>query len=191
MQVELIVSVFTAVFLAELGDKTQITVACIAARGGSVFKVFFCSLAGLATITVINLIIGAGLRYLIPIYIVKVASAILFIVLGVFSILKREDREKSEECKSAEGIYALLLVALMEFGDKTQLAVVSLSASTGEYLEVFTGAILAFALSCLIASLIGGSLRKITKYERAIKVASGIVFIIIGVVMLIEALGFI
>lgn len=192
MQIELIASVFTAVFLAELGDKTQITVACIAARrGGNMIKVFLCSLTGLIAITMLNLLIGAGLRYFIPVNIIKIASAAFFIILGVFTILRKGSEDEGEGCRPAEGAYAFLLVALMEFGDKTQLAVVSLSASTGKYLEVFTGAVLAFTLSTLIASLVGGSLRKITKYEKTINIVSGIIFIMIGIVLLIEALGFI
>ncbi|RLE80588.1 MAG: hypothetical protein DRJ52_06040 [Thermoprotei archaeon] len=181
------VSTFITVFLAELGDKTQITVACIAAQYGAV-KAFVYSVLGLATVTVINMFLGAGIRFIIPLNYIEIASAILFIAVGVFMLVKGS---REEECGLAENVKGSALVALMEFGDKTQLAVISLAATTGGYLEVLVGALAAFTFSTLMASAIGGYLKKISGYQRLINVVSSLAFIVIGLALLLEALNLI
>jgi putative Ca2+/H+ antiporter (TMEM165/GDT1 family) len=72
---------------------------------------------------------------------------------------------------------------LAEMGDKTQLAVLTLTAQTRSPLSVFLGAALALALVSLIGVVVGGAVGKYIP-EDFIKKGAAAAFIIIGVLML-------
>ena len=72
---------------------------------------------------------------------------------------------------------------LAEMGDKTQLAVITLSAQTHSPLSVFLGAALALALVSLIGVVVGSALGKYLPEDLIRKVAAS-AFIIVGVLML-------
>ncbi len=72
---------------------------------------------------------------------------------------------------------------LAEMGDKTQLAVLTLTAQTRSPLSVFLGAALALALVSLIGVAVGSALGKYIP-EDLIKKLAASAFIIIGVLML-------
>ena len=78
-----------------------------------------------------------------------------------------------------------VVIFLAELGDKTQLAVLFGSSSTGKFWEIFLGASLALILSTLIAAILGDQLAAHLP-ERIVKVASGIAFIGIGMFLLIK-----
>ena len=72
---------------------------------------------------------------------------------------------------------------LAEMGDKTQLAVLTLTAQTRSPLSVFLGAALALALVSLIGVMVGSALGKYIP-EDLIKKLAASAFIIVGVLML-------
>ncbi len=74
------------------------------------------------------------------------------------------------------------LIALAEFGDKTQLTVIALSARY-ERKKVFFGVVLAFALVTGLGVLLGEGLLQLIP-EKLIKMMAGFVFIIFGILML-------
>lgn len=76
-----------------------------------------------------------------------------------------------------------LLIFLAELGDKTQLAVIALSAKERTPLTIFVSAIFGFALATLIAIIIGTIGAKFLPIEIIQKVAA-VTFIIIGVLIL-------
>ena len=71
---------------------------------------------------------------------------------------------------------------LAEMGDKTQLAVISLSSQTRSPLSVFLGAALALALVTLIGVAVGSAVGKYLPEDLLRKLAAS-AFIIIGVLM--------
>jgi putative Ca2+/H+ antiporter (TMEM165/GDT1 family) len=70
-------------FLAELGDKTQLTVLGLAGRYGSPWLVFLAGAAALTAITALGVVGGQGLCRLIPERLVLWASAAAFVVMGL------------------------------------------------------------------------------------------------------------
>ncbi|HWT02958.1 MAG TPA: TMEM165/GDT1 family protein [Pyrinomonadaceae bacterium] len=72
---------------------------------------------------------------------------------------------------------------LAEMGDKTQLAVLTLTAQTRSPLSVFLGAALALALVSLIGVAVGSAAGKYVPEDLIKKVAAS-AFIVIGVLML-------
>jgi putative Ca2+/H+ antiporter (TMEM165/GDT1 family) len=81
------------------------------------------------------------------------------------------------------------LVFLAELGDKTQLAALTLAASTpGGKWAIFLGSALALALTSLIAVFVGDAIMRVAGSARVVKAASGILFLLIGLVTLVSAL---
>ena len=78
---------------------------------------------------------------------------------------------------------AFITLFLAELGDKTQLAVITMTASTESKLSVFLGASLALVVVTLIGILVGGALSEFVPtvwLQRIVAIA----FIAIGVLML-------
>jgi putative Ca2+/H+ antiporter (TMEM165/GDT1 family) len=77
------------------------------------------------------------------------------------------------------------LVFLAEMGDKTQLAVITMTARTGSPVSVFLGASAALAAVTLLGVAGGGLLTRLVSPEILQRIAAA-AFIVIGVVMLIR-----
>jgi putative Ca2+/H+ antiporter (TMEM165/GDT1 family) len=82
---------------------------------------------------------------------------------------------------------AFLTLFLAELGDKTQLAVITMTAGTDSKLAVFLGAITALIIVTLLGVLVGGVLAEYvpTAWLQRIVAAA---FIVIGVLMLLGKL---
>ncbi|WP_163549878.1 TMEM165/GDT1 family protein [Candidatus Frankia nodulisporulans] len=79
------VTSFGVVFLAELGDLTQITTANLAARFDSPVSVWLGALLGLWTVAALGIAGGRGLLRLLPISMITRIAAGAFLVLAVIS----------------------------------------------------------------------------------------------------------
>jgi len=75
------------------------------------------------------------------------------------------------------------MIGLAEFGDKTQLSIFLLSSKTKKHLHLLLGVMLAFLIVDGIALLIGSWIINIMPI-RLLKILSGIIFIIFGVLIL-------
>lgn len=78
---------------------------------------------------------------------------------------------------------AFLTLFLAEIGDKTQLAIIVLTAKTDSKVAVFLGASLALVTVSLIAVLVGGVLSQYVPTEWLQRIVA-VAFIIIGILML-------
>jgi putative Ca2+/H+ antiporter (TMEM165/GDT1 family) len=78
---------------------------------------------------------------------------------------------------------AFLTLFLAELGDKTQLAVITMSAKAESKLAVFAGASLALILVTLLGVLFGGLLTQFVPVEWLQRIVA-VAFIVIGVLML-------
>ncbi len=82
---------------------------------------------------------------------------------------------------------AFLTLFLAELGDKTQLAVITMTASTEARVSVFLGASLALIVVTLLGVLLGGLLTQWIPVEWLQRIAA-LAFISIGVLMLLGKL---
>jgi putative Ca2+/H+ antiporter (TMEM165/GDT1 family) len=78
---------FTLVFLAELGDKTQLAAIALTASYGAPVAVFLGAMAGQTVNHALAAFLGARFLGRLPRYSVKIASSLLFIVFGVLFLL--------------------------------------------------------------------------------------------------------
>ncbi|NLC11252.1 MAG: TMEM165/GDT1 family protein [Firmicutes bacterium] len=77
-----LISTFGLVFLAELGDKTQLATILLATQGRPVWGVFWGAALALILSALIGVLLGSAIaRYLPPQYLQK-GAGIAFIVLG-------------------------------------------------------------------------------------------------------------
>ncbi len=80
------------------------------------------------------------------------------------------------------------LIALAEFGDKTQLAVIALSARY-DRVKVFTGVILAFALVTGLGVMVGNVLFTFISRD-VIRILAGLLFVVFGILTLSSKEGY-
>lgn len=82
MDWRLLGSTFTLVFLAELGDKTQLATLALAASGRSKLLVFLGAAAALVATSAIAVLVGEGLARVVPEIWIRRAAGAGFLVLG-------------------------------------------------------------------------------------------------------------
>lgn len=78
---------------------------------------------------------------------------------------------------------AFVTLFLAELGDKTQLAIITMTASTESKIAVFLGASLALVFVSLLGVLFGGILSQYIPTEWLQRIVA-VAFIVIGVLML-------
>jgi len=90
MDWKLFASTFAAMFVAELGDKTQLAALSFSAGSASKWTVFFASAGALVLSSAIAVAAGEAVsRFVSPIWLKRAAGAI-FIVMGVLFLVKKD-----------------------------------------------------------------------------------------------------
>ncbi len=82
-------STFGLIFLAELGDKTQLAAIAMSAESRAPLTVFVGAVLALALVTLIAVAIGGTLTKVIPARYIRMAAGALFVVIGVFMLIPR------------------------------------------------------------------------------------------------------
>jgi Ca2+/H+ antiporter, TMEM165/GDT1 family len=180
-------STFVIVALAEFGDKTQFAVICLSANHRP-RSVFMGALLAFALVDGISALIGGVIAPFVPAFWIGLAAGIAFLIFGIYTLLSKENAIVKVKEHSEAVTTSFLLIAIMELGDKTQFAVIALSAEYGAPLQVFVGVMLAFALLTALGAVFG---KVISRYvsARYIKIGVSLMFIVFGVVFLYEALS--
>jgi putative Ca2+/H+ antiporter (TMEM165/GDT1 family) len=77
---------FLTLFLAELGDKTQLAVITMTAKGESKWSIFLGASLALVVVTLIAVLVGGILSQYIPTEILQKIVAVAFIVIGILML---------------------------------------------------------------------------------------------------------
>ncbi|HTW90297.1 MAG TPA: TMEM165/GDT1 family protein [bacterium] len=88
MDWRLLATTFGSVFLAELGDKTQLATLCFATGKNTFSPVFIGSSAALVTSSLIACLVGSELTKVLPVRWVHLGAGILFIVIGALLVAR-------------------------------------------------------------------------------------------------------
>lgn len=180
-----LLSSFAVVALAEFGDKTQIAIISLSAKHKPK-SVFAGGLLAFAIIDGVLALIGGSIASRFPTFWINLASGVLFLIVGVYTLISKRDMTFKIKDRSNIVATSFLLVAVLEFGDKTQLAVVTLAAEYNAPIQVFAGVMLAFALLTGLAAAFGTVLCRYLS-ERYIRIGSGLLFLFFGALFLLDA----
>jgi putative Ca2+/H+ antiporter (TMEM165/GDT1 family) len=80
---------FGAIFLAEMGDKTQLAAMAMAARTGRPWAVFIGAAAALICVSALGVVAGTALGHYLPMRWMKRVAATAFIIIGALMLLDK------------------------------------------------------------------------------------------------------
>lgn len=88
MDWKLFLSTFGAIFLAEMGDKTQLATLSLSANGASRWTVFAGSALALVATSAVAVLFGEAIARVIPAHWFRRAAGVMFLVLGVLFLVQ-------------------------------------------------------------------------------------------------------
>lgn len=185
------VAAFTASFflvvVAEMGDKTQFIAMSFAAKNNPLKVLLAVFLAVVANFA-ITVAIGQLLTAVVPIDVISLAASLSFIGFGLWTLRPEEIKEEKPRL-TRFGVVGTVFVTFFigEFGDKTQLTTISLSAQYRSAFAVLFGATLGMLVADGVGIVVGVVLGKHIP-EKTIKWISGAIFIVFGLVGVYEVL---
>jgi len=74
---------FGVIFLAEMGDKTQLAAMTMSAQTGKPWAVFLAAAVALTAVSAIGVLAGTLLGNYLPLFWIKRAAAVAFIIIGI------------------------------------------------------------------------------------------------------------
>lgn len=88
MDWKLLATTFGVVFLAELGDKTQLAALALTGKTGKPLPVFIGASVALLLVTLLGVAGGAFFKKAVPQKAMNIASALLFLAVGAFLLIR-------------------------------------------------------------------------------------------------------
>jgi len=197
------------IFLAELGDKTQLLALVLATRYKA-WQVMLGILGATLLIHLLSTVLGAAVGSLIPAGVLTWIAGVLFVGFGVWTLRGDSVDDEVAEKPSRFGPIMTSAIAffLAELGDKTQIMTMTIAADPGVALRTFggfaagwlpaastsangvpvlfgvwmgstLGMVIADGLAIMVGVLLGKTLP-----EKLITRISGVLFIVLGVGMI-------
>ena len=175
------------IFVAELGDKSQLMAMTFAAR----YRVRDV-IIGITAATALVHLVSVGIGYFIGDVFasaqgtIEIIAGIAFFFFALWTL--RGDELTDEEAEKARRSRGLSIVAvgtaffLAELGDKTMLATVTLATNhgaLGTWLGSTAGMVAADAIAIAVGRLLGGRLP-----ERVIRIGAAVAFVAFGLVLI-------
>lgn len=180
---------FGVVFVAELGDKSQLMAMTFATRYKA-WQVLVGITGAAMVLFMISVWVGRGLDAVVPTGWIALVAALAFFGFALWTFRNDEDGDEETERVQKAGGKAIVAVgatfAVAELGDKTMLAVLTLATQYGwfgTWIGSTLGMVAADALAIIVGRYLGHRLP-----ERAIRIGAAVLFIAFGVWLLIEAI---
>ena len=185
LNLEALLSALVLVFVAELGDKTQLVALGFGARY-RLLPVMTGLVLGYAAVNLVSVVVGGLLGATLPTQLVGIGGGILFIGFAVWTLRGDDHADDGDAPREDIGGRVVLTVAVAifvaELGDKTMLATATLAAASDPvlvWIGATTGIILAGMLGVLVGRFLGTHLP-----ERAIRIGSAVLFAVFGVALI-------
>jgi Ca2+/H+ antiporter, TMEM165/GDT1 family len=185
---------FAVIFVAELGDKSQLMALTFATRYRALPV-----LIGITVSTAVVHAVSVGVGYLLgaslPTFWITVAAAVAFVGFGFWTLrgdeLTSDEQEKAGRSGGSAVLAASVAFFLAELGDKTMLATITLATQypgwgglVGVWAGSTVGMVVADALAIVVGRLLGRNLP-----EKLIRVGAAVLFFAFGGWLALEALG--
>ncbi len=175
---------FVLVFVAEVGDKTQLMLMTLAAKY-TVMQMLLGIFLGVTVNHGAAVAIGCCLSNVIQGKLLQLFAGFIFVVFGIITILYDEEDGKKTNYKFGPIITTAMTFLLGEMGDKTQLTAMTLAMEAQYPYMVLAGSVAGMMVIGMIGIIIGTALTKHIP-SNIIKTVSGLVFIIFGLMRFIE-----
>ncbi|MEO3743315.1 TMEM165/GDT1 family protein [Plantactinospora sp. B5E13] len=179
---------FGVIFVAELGDKSQLMALTFATR----FKALPVLIGITVATSVVHLAsvaLGVGLGAALPTDWIALLAGLAFLGFAAWTLrgdkLTEEERRKANRTTRSAIIAVGVAFFLAELGDKTMLATVTLATQHGwfgTWLGSTVGMVAADALAIAVGRILGRRLP-----ERAIRYGASVLFAICGLWLLLDA----
>jgi putative Ca2+/H+ antiporter (TMEM165/GDT1 family) len=192
-------TVFGAVFVAELTDKDALLLLSLATK----MRPLVVFAAGSIAFTITSVVIvafGSILVVYIPIYWIKLAGGAIMLAYAVLEYVRglrvsaklEKDEERFIKHVGRKEIYAILgivasLIVLDLAGDATELLIIVFVAQYGDALLVLAGAVTALVAASALETVLGNRLGRFLS-SRNIRNLSVLVFLVIGSVIVVSTL---
>ncbi|WP_295630743.1 TMEM165/GDT1 family protein [uncultured Mitsuokella sp.] len=180
---------FLVVFLAELGDKTQLIVMAFAVKYNW-RSVFLGMTLGIFVVHSLAVAIGSLAGELIPVHLMTIIASCLFIGFGVWTLRGDDEGEDEDEATKSSRFGPLLTVAMTfiigEMGDKTQFAAMTMATQYESWWLVLCGAVLGMVLADSLGIIAGTFLHRRLPAKKMRYLSAGI-FLLFGVAGLLES----
>ena len=181
---------FGIIFVAELGDKSQLMALTFATRYRAVTILVAITLAT-ALVHLVSVLFGAAVGVALPTDAISVVAGLAFFGFAIWTL--RGDTLDDDEAVRAQqrgGRSVLWTVGLAfflaELGDKTMLATVTLATDhgpVGTWIGSTLGMVAADALAIVVGQQLGARLP-----ERAVKIGAAGTFLVFGALLIAEGL---
>jgi Ca2+/H+ antiporter, TMEM165/GDT1 family len=178
------------VFVAELGDKTQLVALGFGARHRLAPVLTGVVIAYMAT-NLVSVVVGGLLGATLPTRAIGLGGGVLFLGFAAWTLLTDDEDEDGEAEATGTGDRSVVLsvataMFVAELGDKTMLATATLAAQ-GNPVLVWIGAtigiILAGALGVLVGRWFGARLP-----ERVTRIGSAVLFAVFGLALIVTTI---
>ena len=180
---------FGVIFVAELGDKSQLMALTFATR--------FKPLPVLAGITIatalvhaVSVGVGYGLGAALPTAWISLVAGLAFLAFGAWTLrgdrLTEEERAKAENTERSAVVAVGVAFFLAELGDKTMLATITLATQHG-WFGTWIGSTIGMVAADALAIVVGRALGRHLP-EKTIKYGAAVLFFIFGIWLAVEAI---
>ncbi|MEP1122984.1 MAG: TMEM165/GDT1 family protein [Ilumatobacter sp.] len=178
---------FGVVFLAELGDKTQLLAANFGSRHS--FRKVVAGLAlGYGAASLVAVTVGGVLGANLPQRPIEIVGGVIFIVFGLLALRSDDDEGDEDGARRAmvrSSVVGAIAVAIFvaEMGDKTQIATATLAARSnpvGTWLGATAGEVASGSLGVAAGSLVGDRIP-----PSVLRWGSAVLFVAFGIAMLV------
>lgn len=89
MDLKILLGACTTIFLAELGDKTQLAVFGGTAATRRPLEIFLGASLGLVAATAVGVVVGQWAGHLVPAKVLRAAGGVVFVAIGLWLLLRR------------------------------------------------------------------------------------------------------
>lgn len=181
---------FGVIFLAELGDKSQLMAMTFAARYRAITVLIAITIAT-ALVHLVSVLLGAVVGVALPTHVINIIAGVAFLGFAAWTLrgdeLTEEEAAKAERERSRSVLLTVgFAFFLAELGDKTMLATITLATDHslfGTWVGSTLGMVAADALAIVVGHLLGARLP-----ERVIRIGAAIAFVLFGLLLIIEGI---
>jgi putative Ca2+/H+ antiporter (TMEM165/GDT1 family) len=180
---------FGIIFVAELGDKSQLMALAFASRYRAL-PILVGITAATAVVHLFSVLLGAVVGVALPTKTISIVAGLAFFAFAAWTLrgdsLAEDEAAKANRSTKSAILAVAVAFFLAELGDKTMLATVALATKQGlfaTWLGSTLGMVAADGLAIVVGQQLGARLP-----ERAVKIGAAVCFTIFGIVLILEGL---